>query len=262
MTSAQSFSERHGYQGHDMPITIRNEAPPFLRNGVLAIAVKSGFQPKTIRSIICNVLNEMPDEAHNWGASNVMQECESLIAGCEWFEVYDICEELAKNNSYGDGTFEANLNKFFIKKGIGWKMEGGQLSVRGEADYEAVTREAQNHLEKSGRSTAADELKEGMRDLSRRPEADITGAIQHSMAALECLARDISDSKKTLGDLVKNKVIDLPAPIDGAVEKMWGFASEQGRHIREGRKPNFPEAILTVHFCSAIVVYLSHKKGM
>lgn len=258
MSQNPSFSERHGYQGQPKPIEVRYEAPAFLRAGILSIAGKSGFSAHNLRAVICDVLDELPDTAQNWGYENVMRECEERVHGCEWFEVYDICEALAQSN-IGDGSFEENINRYFVKKGIGWKMEGGRLSVRGEADYEAVTSEAQNLLGEAGRSTAAGELKEAINDLSRRPKPDITGAIQHGMAALECLARDVSDSKKTLGDLVKE--LDLPAPVDSAVEKMWGFASNQARHIKEGKEPEFPEAMLTVHFCAALIAYLSQKAG-
>ena len=78
------------------------------------------------------------------------------------------------------------------------------------------------------------------------------------MASLECLARDISGSKKTLGAFIKD--LNLPPPVDEAVEKMWGFASNQGRHIKKGKELKFAEAMLTVHFCAAIISYLSQKE--
>ena len=260
MSEELSFSERYGYRPspQESPITIRDEAPRLVREGVLSIAIKSGFDSHRLRVVICRVLDEIPDEAHNWGASNVLNECKELINSCEWFEVYDICETLAKDDESLDGRFTLNLNNYFIKKGVGWKMEDGRLSVRGEEDYEKVTTEAQTILKKSKKPTAAEELKEAMGDLSRRPNPDITGAIQHSMASLECLAREISGSQKTLGAFIKD--LNLPSPVDGAVEKMWGFASNQGRHVKEGKTPKFAEAMLTVHFCSALIVYLSQKE--
>lgn len=260
MDSSPSFSERHGYSNSSKPIKIRYEAPEEMRLGILNVARKAGFDPDSMRTVICFVLDELPLTSQNWSAQNIMRECEVLIASCEWFEVYDICEAFAqeaarKNNGK---NFEEQLNKFFQKKGVGWKIEYGLLSVRGEEDYEVVITQAKTALEEADRKTAAEELKEALQDLSRRPEADITGAIQHSMAALECLAKDISgDSNKTLGALIEQ--LQLPSPVDEAVKKMWGFASNQGRHIAEGRRPNFSEAMLTVHFCSALISYLSQR---
>jgi hypothetical protein len=93
-------------------------------------------------------------------------------------------------------------------------------------------------LAKAGRTTARDEIHDALTDLSRRPNPDLTGAIQHGMAALECVARDAcGDPKATLGDILKRHPDLIPKPLDTAIDKAWGFASEMGRHIREGREP-------------------------
>ena len=93
-------------------------------------------------------------------------------------------------------------------------------------------------MAKAGRTTARDEIHDALTDLSRRPNPDLTGAIQHGMAALECVARDAcGDPKATLGDILKRHPDLIPKPLDTAIDKAWGFASEMGRHIREGREP-------------------------
>jgi hypothetical protein len=117
-------------------------------------------------------------------------------------------------------------------------------------------------LQESNRSTAQSEVAEALKDLSRRPEPDRTGAIQHSMAALECVARDISgDPKPTLGALLKTHGtrLAIPRPLDVAVEKAWGYASQVGRHLQEGREPSAEEAELVTTICAAVVTYLVKK---
>jgi hypothetical protein len=82
------------------------------------------------------------------------------------------------------------------------------------------------------------------------------------MAALECVARDICKKPKlTLGDLLKKEGqnLGIPKPLDDAVEKAWGYASEMGRHIREGRMPDRAEAELIVGICATISTYLCQK---
>ena len=74
------------------------------------------------------------------------------------------------------------------------------------------------------------------------------------MAALECVAREVDGSTDTLGQIIKRLMI--PQPLDGALHRLWGFASEQGRHIQEGREPGFEEAELVVTVASAVSVYL------
>jgi hypothetical protein len=97
-------------------------------------------------------------------------------------------------------------------------------------------------------------------DLSRRPEPDITGAIQHAMAALECVARDVSgEPKLTLGEIIKRHAVLIPAPLDQAIERTWGYSSERGRHLREGRNPDMDEAQLIVGLSAVVITYLSSK---
>ena len=89
----------------------------------------------------------------------------------------------------------------------------------------------------SGFSRAANELQEAIHDLRRVPP-DCTGAMQHAGAALEAIARSISGKQNyTFGKIVNS--LDLPPPMDQFASKLWGFASENGRHIREDRYVNF-----------------------
>src|SRR5690606_10635807 len=111
-----------------------------------------------------------------------------------------------------------------------------------------------------GLSTAKRELQEAISDLSRRPFPDVTGAIQHAMAALECTARVCSgDAKATLGDILKRYPELVPRPLDEALSKLWGFASENARHIREGREPTRDEAELVVSLVASVSTYLTRK---
>jgi hypothetical protein len=53
--------------------------------------------------------------------------------------------------------------------------------------------------------------------------------------------------------------------LNNAIQKLWGYSSEFGRHIREGRDPGFAEAVLVVglaplgiHF-SACRLFFGHQ---
>ncbi len=110
----------------------------------------------------------------------------------------------------------------------------------------------------TGRPTAERELHEAIADLSRRPEPDLSGAVHHALAALECVMRDACDDPKaTLGELVKRYPGRLPKPLDTAVEKLWGYASEAGRHMREGGTPTHADAEFVVGATATIVTYLA-----
>ena len=85
------------------------------------------------------------------------------------------------------------------------------------------------------------------------------------MAALECVARDVAGkSKATLGEVINQHAanIGIRAPLDQALHKLWGYASQEGRHLREGREPEFEEAELVVSIAGAVSVYLSKKASV
>ena len=86
---------------------------------------------------------------------------------------------------------------------------------------------------------------------------DLTGAIQHALAALECVAREVTgDPKATLGVILSKDPDLLPRPLDSAAEKIWGFASERGRHLREGQELGHAEVELIVGLAAQLVTFL------
>jgi hypothetical protein len=164
------------------------------------------------------------------------------------YKVYDFVEMLYRNlwNS-GDRDratrWQALINDYFLEAGVGWRMVDGLLESRGPEAFVTVVDAAQNALNEAKLPTARQEIHEALRDLSRRPEPDLTGAIQHAIAALECTAREATgDIRATLGEVLKRYPDLLPKPIDEAASRLWGYASEMARHLREGRAPARPEA--------------------
>jgi hypothetical protein len=74
------------------------------------------------------------------------------------------------------------------------------------------------------------------------------------------VARDVAgDAKATLGEIIKRTPGLFPTPLDTGVAKIWGYASEQGRHLREGSAPKLEEAELVVGLAGALVTYLVKK---
>lgn len=253
------FSKRHGHSPPSSEIAIRNEAPEELRGVIVDIAYEAGLNPHRVRTIVCRVLRRREDP-NNWSAyPNVDGEARYHLDSCEWHEVYDIIEALYLAVDEPE-IFENEINEYFIRRGIGWKLLAGEIQTRGDEGFEQSVRAAREELESSGRSTASREIHEALQDLSRRPDPDITGSIQHALAALECVARDVADDPNgTLGSIIKKNPGLLPRPLDAAVAKLWGFASEQGRHLREGREPEIEEATLCVQVAAALSEYLSRK---
>jgi hypothetical protein len=266
MSLEQSFSKRNRYSGADKEITIREDAPKNMRYVVLQTAVEIGWGPSSLRRVLCRVLRVPPNEKANWSEyPNIWGEVQDLIYGCEWFQVYDFVEALyawiAKHNEEQADQLAEALNTYFIDEGIGWQLVGGHVVTRGTEAFEAVISGATAALKSSNRPTAESHVHEALADLSRRPQADLPGAVYHALGALECVARDVTgDAKATLGEVMKRYPGLLPKPLDEAIPKIWGYASNEARHVVEGRQVSREEAELLVGLSAALSGYLTRKQ--
>ena len=264
----EPFSRRHGFRRTtDVEISVRHDAPYELRGVLVELAYSCGFQPKSLRSLVCRVLLKRPDP-NNWSEyPNIDYEVRELLDNCDWYRIYDVAEALYQTMSdapfsYDPEKFQTELNTFFFENGIGWQLTDGRIEVRGPEALQEAVETAKSTLDSSGLKTAQQELHEALMDLSRRPEPDISGAIQHSMAALECVAREVAGNPRaTLGEIIKRESILIPKPLDEAVAKAWGYASEHARHIREGRLPSYEDAELVVGICASVSTYLVRKNN-
>lgn len=260
---ADRFSDRHGYGSADAEIIVYEDAPEALRYAIPLIAQDVGMSPSAMRRILCQVLLIPPDRS-NWSEyPNIWDEVVELLADCPWYKVYDIAEAfhcaLAQEFNDKSSRFDDRLNQFFFENGIGWLMDGGQIVYRGSEAFSGATQEAVEILERTGRTAAAREIHEALRDISRRPKPDMTGAIQHACAAMEATARDVMGDSATFGALAKR--LNLPKPLDIAAEKLWGYASNNARHGLEGQQVETYEAELVVSIACAICTYLAKRAG-
>lgn len=257
-----TFSKRNNFASAP-PITVRTDAPDGLRFAVIQNARDCGPSYGQIRSTVCRVLLTAPDQ-NNWSEiPNIRDEVFHAIRQCVWYKVYDVAEALLSliKDNYGyeaAAQYAQSMNTFFNDAGIGWQFKPNEgIVFRGDETFQVATSEAAKTLKVSGRKNAASEIEEAIRDISRRPEPDITGAISHSMAAVECVAQDILGSKDTLGKIAGQ--LNLPKPLDEAVNKLYGFASQHGRHVSEESRPAPEDAELLVLVSCAICNYLSKR---
>lgn len=263
---SESFSKRNRYhQVHEAEITVREDAPESLREFIVQVAYECGFKPSTLRSIFCSALRKSPDRG-NWSEyPNIDSEVSGLIRDCQWYKVYDLIEKIIEHGSEARYSYDiekltTELNEYFLENGIGWEISEGLIEARGPQHFQEAVRASVTSLRESGYQTAHNELQEAMHDLSRRPTPDITGAVHHAMGALESIARKVcGNDKLTLGEIIKKHPNIFPRPLDEAVSKAWGYASESGRHIKEGGTASHEEALLIVGLASTLCTYLSSK---
>lgn len=256
-----NFTDRMGIEIPESPITVRNDAPYAFRNYLFLLMRKYEKSLKKIRSYVCFITKE-PEDPSNWGENDFMKsEIQSIIENCSWYRVYDMIEYFYSNIFPNKAEFEKDINNYFVEKGIGWKLTNGVIEIRGEEAFKQKIAEAVDVLGKVKLVTSQNEIHEALKDMSKRPVPDITGSVQHSVAALECLCREITEDKKaTLGKLINDNPNVVPKPLDNVIKEIFGFASEIGLHLREGGAPSYEEAELVVHLSASLCVYLTKKK--
>ena len=274
-TGGRRFSERHGLAPKAAEITIRDDAPEDLRALVVDFAYRAGLGPHDVRTLACDALMTPPNR-ENWsGFPNIDHETRQLLDDCEWFHIYDVIEvifetlRLKADDPFGshlptdrpDRRFADLINAFFVKRGIGWQLRDGKIEVRGAEAFEVAVRSAGARLNVAGLETASQQIHEALADLARRPNPDITGAMHHAMAAAECVARTAADDQNpTLGALLRRHRDLIPPPLDVSLGKMWGYASETARHVKEGgTPPEYEEAELVVITAAGVIGYLEKK---
>jgi hypothetical protein len=256
------FSKRHGFAATP-PVQFRHDAPEGLRHAIVQAAYDH-LSYEQIRTSICRTLYLAPDKG-NWSEiPNIRDEVERIVQTADWYHVYDMIEGLVSfiEGTYGyDSTveFAGRINSIFVDTGAGWQLVAGDgIVIRGDADFEDAIQSSQEALEQAGFDVAAKEIQEALGDLSRRPEADLTGAIHHALGALEATARYVSGTNEDLGKLASK--IGLPPPLDGALKQMWGYSSNFGRHVSPTKIPSGQDAQLIVHLSSAYCRYLADNK--
>lgn len=109
-------------------------------------------------------------------------------------------------------------------------------------------------LSDSGRDLASRELSEAIKDISRHPEPDLSGALQHASACLEAVARDITGRQGNLGAIANG--LPVPEEIKGTITQLWRYASDKARHGREGNEVAIADAKLVVWATCGLVSHL------
>ena len=171
-----------------------------------------------------------------------------------WYAVFDLVEKVCP----GEMKFaplQDDINECCEEYGIAWKLVDGLVQERGDEIHERLIQDATSALTTTGRPTAAAELRKAIAALSERPDPDTRGAVSRAVGAVEALARDISGYRNaTLGQLAGK--LGLPSPLPEAIAKVWGYASDRARHVREGQTIELDQAYLVVNLCATLASHL------
>lgn len=253
-----SFSARNNLREADTPIIVTNDAPEEFRLWLINLVNRLELSIEKIRASVCACTYQAEDQ-NNWFPNNFMlSEARDKLLQAQWYYVYDVAEDLYKQLPLNKkGVYVEELNTFFYTNGYGWQINNdGIILRRGNVIENNNFNYALDAL--ANLSTAQNELKNALHDLSKRPLPDLTGAVHHSLASIECLLRDIFNlPNESLGDIVRRNRNNITSPLDVVIEKLWGYASNHGRHVGEGTEPTFEEAQFVLYTTSSIVTFIT-----
>lgn len=194
----------------------------------------------------------------------LQNQATAMIEQCLWPQVFEVAElgyaaiQGSIFHNHKLGAYERAINAACHANRLGWYMENGHFNVRGTEAEEASLNTTIELLRNSGKVTSASELQKARDDLSRLPKPDITGAIQHAGAAIECLARDVTGSPNaTLGEIIKANPKIFPGAVMKIAQGVWGCTSTKGRHLNEGGEPSLEEALMLVGVVAALTGFLA-----
>lgn len=251
------------------PITVREDAPVAFRKFIFDAMKHFCRNPISCVTLIYLSIGKIPDSSYvfrGYDGDRAWSFAKDELFKADWYKVFDLIERFhpklwsPRDHDSAD-AFREVLNNYFEENGYAYRLEpNGKLAHRGDESFESAMSNARVSLATAGMNTAASEIHKSLEDLAKRPIGDLTGAIQHAMAGLECAAKDAAgESGIELGKIVKKRPDLFPAPLGDVIAKLYGFASNNGRHLQEGGEPDFAEAELIVGIAATAATYLARK---
>lgn len=253
MTEDLSFSERFEL-GIVRGALVFDDAPLPFRQAVLA-ALKADISVGINAGALIQRLSAMAVDGLPF------LEERKLIENCEWWSVFEIAEAgfdvMSRSRIGKEDAFESAINEACRANRLGWRMAFGRFVVTASDAQSGAVEQAVSALTSAGMLTSAEELRQAQADLARLPTPDVTGAVQHAGAAIECLARELSGQhSKTLGAIIADNPALFPGALKKLTEGVWVFSSQMGRHLAEGKTPTISEALLLIGVVASLAAYL------
>ncbi|MBI4295299.1 MAG: hypothetical protein HY669_03940 [Chloroflexi bacterium] len=194
-----------------------------------------------------------------------MAQIRQLVYELEWWEFYDLCEELLRITGAPDEVAE-ELDTIFVQQGLPYSISSTGIAWRLSAPASAVfvqTKELLQHPNLMGPSQQWDKALE---HLSKRPP-DAENCIKDAVGALEGLARILSAKPSdTLGQIIKplGTQLGVHPALTSAVSSVYGYRGDE-QAIAHGATSALQdlvaEAEMVLHWCAAAMLFLAKKSG-
>jgi hypothetical protein len=196
-----------------------------------------------------------------------INQIRELLQSLEWWEFYDISEELVRL-SRAPQTIAAELEALFVQESLPYRIDEDGIHFRQSQPAEDATAEVRRTLVDDPRfGGPAEQWQKAEKHLSTRPP-DAQNAIKDAIGALEGVVKIIAGNhSETLGRLLPSlcTTLGVPNTLRAALSSLYGYRGDEGG-IAHGAVSGLPERVheaeLVVHWCAAAIVYLIKKAPM
>lgn len=201
-------------------------------------------------------LDRLPDFYSTYGGKGAYDELKDYFTNCQWFEIYDLLEEIANDQSQllSDQTLQW-INNTLEKHNSAYRFVGTEVAeITDQNEIKAIEAAlitadppVRAHLDAS------------LRMLSDREAPDYRNSVKESISAVEATCRLVTgNTSATLGDALK-RVRNLHPAMSKAFSSLYGYTNDASgiRHsLTDEATITYADAKFMLVTCSAFVSYL------
>ena len=201
-------------------------------------------------------MDEMPYFYETYGKKGVYDIVKEYLYGCKWFEVYDLMEEMANDES---GVFSKNVLKWINKEleehNSAYRFIGSSVTEITDANEIHAIEDALTISDTSIKT----HLEASLRMLSDRETPDYRNSIKESISAVEATCRLVTGTPSaTLGEALK-RITNLHPAMARAFAQLYGYTNDSSgiRHsLTDEVSITYADAKFMLITCSAFTSYL------
>lgn len=210
-----------------------------------------------------------PIDTIGYSWSSVHQRLKWYFFDCQWYEVYDFIEFVAKVHASKpvNQKFMESCNVVLERELSAYRFVGGQIT---EITSEEEIAEVEEALKSSSSfRPVTNHLQRALELLTDRKSPDYRNSVKESISAVEAACNVVvGSSNATLGralkELDKKKSVDMHPALKGAFDKLYGYTSDADgiRHaLLQESNLDFEDAKFMLVSCSAFTNYLKAKSA-
>ena len=259
---SQSFSQRFGVRPSP-PVRQSDDVPDSAKVRLVAsiVRLRGEYLPGaySLGPRLCDAMGRKSEGPGD------MARIRWLIYSLEWWEYYDISEELLWITGVPEQVAN-ELDTVFVQERLPYRITTSGVEWRLNQPAAEAVSNARSLLNRPEFAGPSQQWEKALGHLSERPP-DPENGIKDAVGALEGMARILAAKpSETLGQIIRPLATNLrihPA-LANAVSNVYGYRGDE-QAIAHGAisalQDLIAEAELLLHWCAAAILYLAKKSG-